>query len=210
MSQTKVTLQPDRVGWLYLAGPMTGYEDHNYPAFNAMAERLRAEGFQVINPADHGFVEGAGWADYLRYDISSIAKCSVIALLPGWSKSKGAQLETYIAEKLGMHFIFTEGAERDDLARIERDRPALDEWIEKTDWLRSKILPKELGYHLADVLKERSQQGTRSAKALVEALALFRRMSSADGSGHADLVPGILRIAGLSEADLNKIANNEV
>jgi hypothetical protein len=53
-----VTLAATRAKRLYLAGPMTGIEDFNYPAFNAMAERLRAAGYEVKNPADHGTIEG--------------------------------------------------------------------------------------------------------------------------------------------------------
>lgn len=54
-----VPLARSRVGRVYLAGPMTGIADYNFPAFNAAAARLRAEGFDVVNPADHGVVDGA-------------------------------------------------------------------------------------------------------------------------------------------------------
>ena len=37
---------------IYLSGPMTSLPDNNIPKFNAVAERLRAEGHFVINPAD--------------------------------------------------------------------------------------------------------------------------------------------------------------
>ena len=36
---------------LYLAGPMTGIKDLNFPAFHAEASRLRALGHIVVNPA---------------------------------------------------------------------------------------------------------------------------------------------------------------
>ena len=59
---------------IYLAGPMTGLPEYNYPAFHAEAARLRGLGFHVENPAEHGHIEGAAWSDYLRWDISRIAK----------------------------------------------------------------------------------------------------------------------------------------
>ena len=37
---------------VYLAGPMAGYKDHNFPAFNAKAAELRALGHEVFNPAE--------------------------------------------------------------------------------------------------------------------------------------------------------------
>lgn len=102
---TGVTLAVDRANRLYLAGPMTGIEDFNYPAFNAMADRLRAAGYEVENPADHGTVEGAVWADYMAYDLTRLGLCGMIALLPGWDLSQGARLEVMIAEHLGMRVV---------------------------------------------------------------------------------------------------------
>ena len=100
-----VTLQAARSKRVYVAGPMTGIEDFNYPAFNAVADSLRAQGYQVENPADHGIVEGAVWADYMAYDLTRLGLCGIIALLPDWEKSQGARLEVLIAERLGMKVV---------------------------------------------------------------------------------------------------------
>ena len=106
-----VRLPQARTGRVYLAGPMTGISELNFPAFNQEAERLRAEGLQVLNPADHGIVDGADWADYLRHDISGLASCERIHLLRGWTKSKGACLEMTIAKALGMTVTYQVDAE---------------------------------------------------------------------------------------------------
>lgn len=39
----------------------------------------------------------------------------------------------------------------------ERDhlRPALEEWLDKSEWARQQLQAKELGMHLADVIKQR-------------------------------------------------------
>ncbi|MFK9003978.1 DUF4406 domain-containing protein [Pseudomonas pergaminensis] len=100
-----VTLQADRANRVYVAGPMTGIADFNYPAFNAVADQLRALGYEVENPADNGIVEGAQWADYMAYDLTRLGLCGVIALLPDWEKSQGAKLEVLIAERLGMTVV---------------------------------------------------------------------------------------------------------
>lgn len=100
-----VTLQASRANRVYVAGPMTGIADFNYPAFNAVADQLRARGYEVENPADHGIVEGAQWADYMAYDLTRLGLCGMIALLPDWEKSQGARLEVLIAEKLGMTVV---------------------------------------------------------------------------------------------------------
>ena len=90
---------------IYIAGPMTGLPEWNYPAFNAQALELRKRGYHVENPAEHGIVEHAEWVDYLRYDIGRLAACESIFLLPGWEKSNGARLEVSIAKALSMTFI---------------------------------------------------------------------------------------------------------
>lgn len=100
-----VTLQASRENRVYVAGPMTGLKDFNYPAFNAVADKLRAKGYEVENPADHGTVDGADWADYMAYDLTRLGLCGMIALLPGWENSKGARLEVHIAEQLGMAIV---------------------------------------------------------------------------------------------------------
>ena len=106
-----VRLPSARTDRVYLAGPMTGIAELNFPAFNQEAERLRAEGLQVLNPADHGIVDGADWTDYLRHDIAGLASCERIHLLRGWTKSKGACLEMTIAKALGMTVTYQVDAE---------------------------------------------------------------------------------------------------
>lgn len=110
LAQT-VHLAPARAGRVYVSGPMTGLPELNFPAFHAAAKRLRDQGAIPVNPADHGLVEGAQWADYLRYDLAMVATCERLLLLPGWSRSKGARLELHNARELGMPVDFAEGAE---------------------------------------------------------------------------------------------------
>jgi len=86
---------------VYLAGPMTGIPDLNFPAFHNYAHRIRAAGHTVINPAetDHGDTDKP-WDYYLRKDIPHILTCDAVAVMPGWRNSRGAQLETTIADAL--------------------------------------------------------------------------------------------------------------
>lgn len=85
--QSPVKLAPSRKGRVYVAGPMTGLPEFNFPAFHAEAARLRTMGLTVLNPAEHGVVEGATWADYLRHDLAGLMSCERIHLLRGWSKA---------------------------------------------------------------------------------------------------------------------------
>ena len=88
---------------LYLAGPMTGIEDHNYPAFDAAARDLRAQGFDVINPTE-GFDgdQTLGREVYLRRAIENLLVAEAIVVLPDWTRSSGAIFELGVARALDL------------------------------------------------------------------------------------------------------------
>lgn len=89
----------------YLAGPMTGRPELNFPLFHAEAQRLRDCGHEVVNPAEINVNPAKGWTECMRADIAELVKCEAIAMLPGWQQSKGATLEHHIATQLGLVVI---------------------------------------------------------------------------------------------------------
>lgn len=92
-------------GRVYISGGMSGLPDLNRPAFNAEADRLRALGYQVENPAGVQLPEGAAWEDYMRVDIPLLLSCTHIRMLDGWTMSKGARLEHHIALQMGIEVL---------------------------------------------------------------------------------------------------------
>lgn len=87
---------------LYLAGPMSGLPDFNYPAFIDTARKMRRAGFIVVNPAENGLPAHANWGLHMRRDLHAMLDCQGIALMDGWESSKGAQLEISVARALEM------------------------------------------------------------------------------------------------------------
>ncbi|SEI42098.1 protein of unknown function [Paraburkholderia diazotrophica] len=87
---------------LYVAGPMTGFPQLNFPAFHAETARLRAMGYEIVNPAEINVDPSAGWLECMRADIKQLVDCDGIALLEGWAKSRGASIEQYLARALGL------------------------------------------------------------------------------------------------------------
>lgn len=87
---------------IYLAGPMTGITQLNFPRFNAEAARLRELGFAVINPAEINTDTSRSWRDCMRADIRELVTCDAIALLRGWERSRGAVLEHHIMTSLDL------------------------------------------------------------------------------------------------------------
>jgi hypothetical protein len=88
---------------IYIAGPMTGLPDYNYPAFNAEAARLRSLGYEVENPAENP--EQESWEGYLRQALRQMLTCELVVLLPGWVLSKGAMLEKKVARSVGIECV---------------------------------------------------------------------------------------------------------
>ena len=91
---------------IYIAGPMTGKPDENFPAFFAAGQRLQDAGYATINPASHGHSEpGKDRAWFMRRDIPMLLEADAIVMLPGWEESIGASLEYHIAQVLGLEII---------------------------------------------------------------------------------------------------------
>lgn len=87
---------------IYIAGPMTGLPQFNYPAFFEAAERLRALGHQVENPADNPPPPCKTWRGYMRLALRQLVTCDAVALLPGWEESRGARIERRLANDLDL------------------------------------------------------------------------------------------------------------
>lgn len=86
---------------IYIAGPMTGLPELNFPAFHAAATEWRAKGWEVVNPAEINADPKADWLECMRADIQQLVTCDALYALHGWSKSRGATLEVTIAQRLG-------------------------------------------------------------------------------------------------------------
>lgn len=109
---------------IYVAGPMRGIPEFNFPSFHAAAAKLRAEGHEVFNPAErdikvHGADISKGNAtgdealataqhgfnlrEALKDDLEFIClHADAVALLPGWNSSRGAIAEAATARALGL------------------------------------------------------------------------------------------------------------
>lgn len=85
---------------VYLAGPMTGYPDKNYPKFNAVAKELREMGHTVYNPAERPFDNARN--AFHDYSVFITQHACTIVLLPGHKKSVGATAERALAVAVGL------------------------------------------------------------------------------------------------------------
>lgn len=95
---------------VYISGPMTGVDEHNFPAFNAAAKRLREQGLVVFNPAE-GFDGNTGLsrATYMWRDFAALLFSRSVYYLQGWKESKGARSENVVAEEIGLGSMLDTG-----------------------------------------------------------------------------------------------------
>lgn len=97
----------------YLAGPMTGYPEYNYPAFDAATITLRQSGFVIFSPHEVPWPEGHNlmaendlWEYMMRQTDVLLNRCNSIILLGGWASSRGAKQELVKGFRNNFH-VFT-------------------------------------------------------------------------------------------------------
>jgi hypothetical protein len=109
---------------VYLAGPMRGIPQFNFPAFTKAAELLREEGYHVTSPhemdiADYGpdaFQDPEGLeVDSIHFNLRTVLGddllficewAEMVCVLPGWETSKGVRAEIATAEALGIDVVY--------------------------------------------------------------------------------------------------------
>jgi hypothetical protein len=96
---------------VYVAGPMRGLADWNFPAFDAAEKRWTDAGHKVTTPASIARTTGARFGDQadpmverlaIQVDLVYVSYSDAVALLPGWERSKGATVELALAQFLGL------------------------------------------------------------------------------------------------------------
>lgn len=102
---------------IYIAGPMTGYPEFNFPAFFAADRALREQGWNVFNPAakdleadvhnmeafktgdaKESVKEGFDYRAAFQWDCEKVIAGNGIYMLKGWEKSTGARAEWAVAQ----------------------------------------------------------------------------------------------------------------
>lgn len=97
---------------IYIAGPMRGLPEWNFPAFDEAERRWRSFGHIAFSPAATdralGYLPTTEGVDqeHLKHvmlsDIACLYSADAIALLPGWQNSRGTAVELALAQFLGL------------------------------------------------------------------------------------------------------------
>lgn len=103
--------------FFYLAGPMRGIAEFNFPRFRRVTAALRDHGFRVVSPHEMDEQQGYFWEGFtgnedlsqynfdmterLTDDILVIGLSAGVVTLPGWERSSGACAEAAFAWATG-------------------------------------------------------------------------------------------------------------
>lgn len=155
---------------VYLAGPMRGIEQFNFPAFHEAAAQLRALGHEVVSPAEHdlelGFdpalnsLDGFDMEAAMRWDVAQVLTADVVCLLGGWESSEGVAVELAVARAIGVPIReFGRAAALIDGTDVPVERELLAP--------RVRVLPRS----------KRRRRPARSSKELLEQDGPLRRVA---------------------------------
>lgn len=96
---------------IYIAGPMSGLPDFNYPAFDQAEGALLDTGYDAVSPAvsahrstsdSSALAEGLRYEDVLARSLQKLLSADAVALLEGWEESHGARIEVSLAHLRGI------------------------------------------------------------------------------------------------------------
>jgi hypothetical protein len=112
----------------YLAGPMAGKPDRNWPYFKKIAAYFRSRGYEVNCPTESGGSPTLGSLASLKLSLIHMLSCDGIIMLPGWSLSRGATLELLLAKLLDYKIMLLKDGDCDgtyDIFSFEYELPQL-------------------------------------------------------------------------------------
>ena len=110
---------------IYVAGPMRGYENFNFPAFDRQTRILKKQGWGVVNPAEMDRQSGLPCNEPMEFDpatnyndrefmrdalkrdmIIICEECTAIYMMSNWESSRGAKAEYHLAKALGLDIYY--------------------------------------------------------------------------------------------------------
>ena len=92
---------------IYIAGKINGDAEYQ-EKFRRAQKLLEDQGFVVLSPAV--LPEGMRPADYMRICFAMMDSADVVAFLPDYDQSRGAQLEWAWCQYVGKQTMYLDGA----------------------------------------------------------------------------------------------------
>ena len=87
---------------VYIAGPITGYEDSYMKTFSRTEEHLTDQGYEVLNPTKLPHNHDKKHSSFMREDLKELLECDAVYMIAGWKESVGASFEYDTAKICGI------------------------------------------------------------------------------------------------------------
>lgn len=90
---------------VYIAGKVSGLPIAQvFIKFSSAEFRLKQQGYEVVNPIKL-CSQSWKWKHCMQVCLKELIYCDAICALDDWAESKGARVEVYVAEMLGLKII---------------------------------------------------------------------------------------------------------
>ncbi len=104
---------------VYISGQITGLDIDDARAKFENAENIvRGMGLRPVNPLT-GSDQTKKWKEHMVRDIEMLFGCDAIFMIRNWKKSKGARIERFIAEEMGMLILHENGVNGDPIKKLK-------------------------------------------------------------------------------------------
>ncbi len=146
----------------YLAGPMRGHAEFNFPAFRTISRDLRNAGLTITSPHELDEASGYFWEGFtghedlssynfdlterLTEDIHVIGKADGVIVMQGWQSSSGARAEASFALAVGKPVYYYTEPQRYNGFQHELFPVTWDKVMDRFDVDDSKAIEWEEGY----------------------------------------------------------------
>lgn len=97
---------------IYISGKISGTDDY-HNRFGKAEEKLKSDGYKVLNPVKVGkwlefylAPEIPTWIQYMKQAIQTMMSADCIYMLKGYRESKGARIELFLAKILQYEIIY--------------------------------------------------------------------------------------------------------
>jgi hypothetical protein len=97
---------------IYISGQISGLPEaealSNFEKAKSQLQLMHPDATIISPMHDIKHEHDKSWENYMKEDIHVLLRCDTIAMLPNWTKSRGATLEYLIASHLNSDIIYLE------------------------------------------------------------------------------------------------------
>ena len=106
---------------VYISGPITGIKNGNKKAFQEAADLITKLGDTPINPHEicKWLPKDSTWHEYMKICLIEMLKSDKVMMLPGYTESEGAMMESNLAYSMQIEVIYYQDVLYEDFKNVQ-------------------------------------------------------------------------------------------